>query len=166
MSVDDGGILWCAVPGHARFSYYGAPEKTGAAWRETDHGPAFTVGDIGRIDDDGFVFLDARREDLVISGGVNVYPTEVENVLREVDGVTDVAVFGVDDDSWGQRVCAAFVGTADTHTLTTYARERLAPPKRPKEYHRVDELPRTATGKLRRLDLPAVVRPRPTSPTG
>ena len=100
------------------------------------------------------------------SGGVNVYPTEVENVLREVDGVTDVAVFAVDDDSWGQRVCAAFVGPADTNTLTSYARERLAPPKRPKEYHRVAELPRTATGKLRRLDVPAVVRPRPTSPRG
>ena len=166
MSVDTDGILWCAVPAHARFSYFGAPEKTEAAWRETDHGPAFTVGDIGRIDDDGYVFLDARREDLVISGGVNVYPTEVENVLREVDGVTDVAVFGADDDSWGQRVCAAFVGTADIDTLTIHARERLAPPKRPKEYHRVDDLPRTATGKVRRLDLPGVVRPPPTSPRG
>ena len=166
MSVDDDGILWCVVPEHARFSYFGAPEKTAAAWRETDRGPAFTVGDIGRIDDEGYVFLDARREDLVISGGVNVYPIEVENVLREVDGVSDIAVFGVDDDRWGQRVCAAFVGTTDTGTLTSYARERLAPPKRPKEYHRVDELPRTATGKVRRRDLPEVIRLRPTSPRG
>ncbi len=166
MSVDDDGILWCAVPGHARFSYYGAPEKTEAAWRETDHGPAFTVGDIGRIDDDGYVFLDARREDLVISGGVNVYPTEVENVLREVDGV---------DRRRGVRRRRRQLGAAGVRgvrghgrhgTLTSYARERLAPPKRPKEYHRVDELPRTATGKVRRLDLPAVVRPRPTSPRG
>ena len=112
------------------------------------------------------MFLDARREDLVTSGGVNVNPTEVENVLREVDGVSDIAVFGVDDERWGQRVCAAFVGTTDAGTLTSYARERLAPPKRPKEYHRVDDLPRTATGKVRRRDLPEVIRLRPTSPRG
>ena len=169
MSVDDDGTLWCVVPEHARFSYYGAPDKTAAAWRKTDAGPAFTVGDLGRIDDAGYVFLDSRREDLVISGGVNVYPTEVENVLREVDGVTDVAVFGVTDETWGQRVCAAYVGATDTDTLTSYARERLAPPKRPKEYHRVAELPRTPTGKVRRLDLPDLVgaaTPPPTSPTG
>ena len=113
----------------------------------------------------------------MISGGVNVYPTEVENVLREVDGVTDVAVFGIDDETWGQRVCAAYVGSAPADTLTAYARERLSPPKRPKEYHRIEELPRTATGKVRRLDLQTVVEerrrsvskpitPRSASPTG
>ncbi len=168
ITLDDDGILWCVVPEHARFSYLNAPDKSAAAWRETADGPAFTVGDLGRIDDAGYVFLDARREDLVISGGVNVYPTEVENVLREVDGVTDVAVFGVDDDTWGQRVCAAYVGDPEGETLTAYARERLAPPKRPKEYHRVDELPRTPTGKVRRLDLPDLIAatPPPTSPTG
>ncbi len=166
ISVDADGILWCVVPEHSRFSYLGAPEKTAAAWRETAAGPAFTVGDIGRIDDDGYVYLDARREDLVISGGVNVYPTEVENVLREVDGVSDVAVFGVADDAWGQRVCAAYVGDAEVDALTSYARERLAPPKRPKEYHRVDALPRTPTGKVRRRDLSDLTSRRRTRPTG
>ena len=154
MTVDDDGRLWCVVPPHARFSYFGDPEKTAEAWRETPDGPAFTVGDLGRIDADGHVFLDGRREDLIISGGVNVYPAEVERVLGEVEGVDDIAVFGVDDDSWGQRVCAAVVGTVDDDRLTAYAREHLAPAKRPKEYHRLGELPRTPTGKVRRLDLP------------
>jgi long-chain acyl-CoA synthetase len=157
ISVADDGTLWCVVPEHARFSYLHDPEKTAAAWRETEDGPAFTVGDLGRIDEDGYVRLDGRRDDLIISGGVNVYPTEVEHVLGEAPGVADVAVFAVEDETWGQRVCAAFVGTADRADLTAYARERLSPAKRPKEYHRLDALPRTPTGKVRRLDLPRLV---------
>ncbi|GAB3258597.1 hypothetical protein GCM10027425_20150 [Alteromonas gracilis] len=153
LSVDADGHLWCAVPEHARFSYFGAPEKTAAAWRETPEGPAFTVGDLGRIDEDGYVYLDGRREDLVISGGVNVYPAEVEHVLGQVDGVDDIAVFGVDDQRWGQRVCAAYVGTADPAALDAHARTHLAPAKRPKSYHPMGALPRTATGKVRRLEL-------------
>ena len=150
MTVDEDGHLWCVVPAHARFSYFGDPEKTAAAWR----GEAFTVGDLGRVDEDGYVFLDGRREDLIISGGVNVYPAEVEQVLGEVPGVDDIAVYGVDDERWGQRVCAAVVGAVDEATLDAHAREHLAPAKRPKEYHRLDSLPRTPTGKVRRLDLP------------
>jgi long-chain acyl-CoA synthetase len=153
MTVDQDGHLWCVVPPHARFSYFGDPGKTAAAWR----GTAFTVGDLGRIDEDGYVFLDGRREDLIISGGVNVYPAEVEQVLGEVAGVDDIAVFGVDDEQWGQRVCAAVVGEAGDATLVAHAREHLAPAKRPKEYYRLDALPRTPTGKVRRLDLPALL---------
>ncbi len=122
--------------------------------RRPGAGTAFTVGDLGRIDEDGYVFLDGRREDLIISGGVNVYPAEVEQVLGEVPGVDDIAVYGVDDEQWGQRVCAAVVGEVDDATLDAHAREHLAPAKRPKEYHRLDALPRTPTGKVRRLDLP------------
>ena len=154
ISVDDDGRLWCVVPPHARFSYLDDPDKTAAAWRETPDGPAFTVGDLGRVDEDGYVHLDGRREDLVISGGVNVYPAEVERVLAEVAGVEDVAVFGREDDRWGQRVCAAVVGPVDTEVLAAYAHEHLAPAKRPKEWHRLVSLPRTPTGKVRRLDLP------------
>ena len=154
MTVDEDGRLWCVVPPHARFSYFGDPEKTAEAWRETPDGPAFTVGDLGRIDADGHVHLDGRREDLIISGGVNVYPAEVERVLGEVEGVDDIAVFGAEDEGWGQRVCAAVVGSVDDDRLAAYAREHLAPAKRPKEYHHLGELPRTPTGKVRRLDLP------------
>ncbi|GAA5149670.1 hypothetical protein GCM10023340_25370 [Nocardioides marinquilinus] len=144
------GTVWCAVPPHARFVYYGDPERTASAWRETPDGPAFTVGDLGRLDDDGYLYLDGRREDLVISGGVNVYPVEVEQVLGTHPGVVDVAVFGVDDATWGQRVCAAVVGTASAAELDAFAREHLAPPKRPKTWTHLDELPRTLTGKVRR----------------
>jgi long-chain acyl-CoA synthetase len=141
------------VPEHARFTYFGDPDKTAAAWRDTPEGRAFTVGDAGRIDDEGYLYLDGRRTDLIITGGVNVYPLEVENALREHPGVEDVAVFGRPDDEWGHRVCAAVVGSADEAELAAYARERLSPPKRPKTWTFLDELPRTATGKVLRDQL-------------
>lgn len=153
LSTDPDGQIWCVVPEHARFVYFNAPEKTAAAWRETPAGPAFSVGDLGRIDDDGYLFLDGRREDLIISGGVNVYPAEVESVLGEHPGVRDVAVYAAADERWGQRVCAAVVGEATPAELDAWVRERLAPPKRPKEYALLDELPRTLTGKVLRRDL-------------
>ena len=153
LTTDDDGRIWCAVPSHARFTYLGSPEQTAAAWRDTPAGPAFTVGDVGRIDPGGWVHLDGRRTDLIISGGVNVYPLEVENALRGLTGVDDVAVFGVPDEEWGQRVCAAVVGTASADTLRAHAREVLAPAKRPKDYVRLDALPVTATGKVRRDEL-------------
>lgn len=153
LETDERGQLWCAVPRWARFEYWRAPEKTAAAWR----GDRVTVGDLGRIDDDGVVWLDGRREDLVISGGVNVYPAEVEAVLDAHPDVVESAVFGVPDPDWGQRVVGAYVGTADAGALASWARERLAAAKRPKDLHRLDELPRTSTGKVRRLDLPAAL---------
>ncbi|EFQ84211.1 AMP-binding enzyme [Aeromicrobium marinum DSM 15272] len=152
ITVDDDGLLWCAVPPWARFTYWEDREKTAAAWRDTPDGPAFTVGDLGRVED-GYVYLDARRTDLVISGGVNVYPAEVEAVLETVPGVVEIAVFGRPDDRWGQRVCAVWVGDADEQQLRQAAEEHLAPAKRPKEYGQVPALPRTATGKVRRTDL-------------
>ncbi|KQV69789.1 AMP-dependent synthetase [Nocardioides sp. Root122] len=157
LSTDEDGRIWCAVPSHARFTYLGAPEQTAQSWRDTPAGPAFTVGDVGRIDDEGYLHLDGRRTDLIISGGVNVYPLEVENALREVAGVVDVAVFGAPDPEWGQRVCAAIVGTVSTDDLTSHARTVLAPAKRPKDYLVVPELPMTATGKVRRDVLPELL---------
>lgn len=156
MSADESGLLWCTAPPYARFEYFADPEKTAAAWRHLPSGDAFTVGDLGRVDAEGYVYLDARREDLIVSGGVNVYPAEVEGVLAAADGVQDVAVFGSADERWGQRVCAAYVGTADPDALASYARARLSPAKRPKDYVRLPALPRTATGKVRRLDLPGM----------
>ncbi|MGH3307506.1 MAG: class I adenylate-forming enzyme family protein [Nocardioides sp.] len=153
LSLDDDGTIWCTVPDHGRFTYFGDPDKTASAWRETPDGRAFTVGDVGRIDDDGYLYLDGRRTDLIITGGVNVYPLEVENALREHPGVEDIAVFGVPDDEWGHRVCAAVVGAANEAELAAYARERLSPPKRPKSWTFLEELPRTPTGKVRRDEL-------------
>jgi long-chain acyl-CoA synthetase len=149
LSVEADGTIWCAVPDHARFTYWRDPEATARAWRKD----AFTVGDLGRLDDDGYLYLDGRRDDLIISGGVNVYPLEVEQALHDLDGVDEVAVFGVSDERWGQRVCAAVVGSASPAEVQARARERLAAYKCPKQVFVVDGLPHTATGKVRRLDL-------------
>ncbi len=153
------GTIWCDMPEFARFSYWENPEATAAAW----NGDACTVGDLGRLDTDGFLYLTGRRHDLIISGGVNVYPAEVENVLAAVDGIAEVAVFGVPDDQWGQKVCAAYVtdgrtspsaATASEEALRAAATSRLAPYKRPKSYFATTDLPHTATGKLIRRSVP------------
>ncbi|MFC5999411.1 class I adenylate-forming enzyme family protein [Quadrisphaera sp. GCM10027208] len=159
LSVDADGTIWCAVPPWARFSYWGDPERTAQAWRHTPAGPAFTVGDHGRLDADGFLYLTGRREDLVITGGVNVYPLEVERVLSRCPGVREVVVVGVPDERWGQRLEAVVVPTdrspATAGDVTAFAREHLPPARRPKDVHVLDEgdLPRTSSGKVRRLEL-------------
>ena len=149
LSVDEGGQIWATLPPHARFEYWRDPAKTAAAWR----GDALTVGDLGRLDEEGYLFLEGRRDDLVISGGVNVYPLEVEGELRNHPGVEDVAVFGVDDEQWGQRVCAAVVGDLTAEDLLAWSRDRLAPHKRPKQVVLLDELPRNSMGKVLRSEL-------------
>jgi acyl-CoA synthetase (AMP-forming)/AMP-acid ligase II len=151
LEVDEDGLVWCAVPPFARFEYWRDPERTAAAWR----GDAFTAGDLGHLDADGYLFLDSRRDDLIISGGVNVYPAEVENVLSGLPGVDEVAVFGAPDTRWGQRVCAAVVGDVNPGAVIDHARSALAPYKCPKDVYLVDELPRTGTGKVRRSVLAA-----------
>jgi long-chain acyl-CoA synthetase len=141
------GTIWCDMPGFARFSYWRDPAATRRAWR----GDACTIGDLGRLDPDGYLYLTGRRHDLIISGGVNVYPVEVENALAAVDGVREVAVFGLPDEQWGQRVCAAYVAEgsqAVEEALRAAASVRLAPYKRPKTYVAAADLPHTATGKL------------------
>jgi long-chain acyl-CoA synthetase len=153
LRVADDGTVWCRCPSFARFRYWRDDAATADAWR----GDEFTVGDLGRLDADGYLFLDGRRDDLVISGGVNVYPAEVEAVLAEAPGVDEVAVFALADERWGERVCAAVVGHVAEAALRQHVSTRLAPYKRPKTYFRVDELPRTATGKLRRKALPGVL---------
>ena len=142
------GIIWCRTPAFARFSYWNDAAKTAAAW----DGDAFSVGDLGRLDD-GYLYLEGRREDLIISGGVNVYPAEVEAVLAECPGVLEVAAFGRDDDLWGQRVCVAYSGEATPEQVRTWAGERLAGYKRPKQIERLDALPHNASGKVERLTL-------------
>ena len=146
LSVDGDGAIWCEVPGYARFEYWRDAARTAAAWR----GAAFTVGDLGRLDAEGYLFLDGRRDDLVISGGVNVYPAEVEQAIALIPGVVAAAVFGVDDDRWGQRVCAAVVGAVSPSEVAAHCRDRLAPYKCPKDVFVVPELPTTSAGKLKR----------------
>ncbi|MDZ7734016.1 MAG: fatty acid--CoA ligase family protein [Acidimicrobiia bacterium] len=164
LAVDDDGVIWCRPPRYAGFEYWHDADATARAW----DGDWFTVGDLGRLDADGYLWIDGRRDDLVISGGVNVYPAEVENALAGLPGVEEVAVFGVDDERWGQRVCAAVVGDVEPEGIRRGARELLAPYKCPKQVFRLDELPRTSTGKVRRLELPDVIAGggRPGQPPG
>jgi long-chain acyl-CoA synthetase len=164
LSVDDDGTIWCRALAFARFEYWHDEARTASAWRDD----AFTVGDLGRLDDDGYLFIDGRRDDLIITGGVNVYPAEVESVLSEVPGVSEIAVFGLPDEEWGQRVCAAVVPVRSASrsgagrkrlvdALVAQATARLAGYKRPKQWEVLDELPRTATGKVQRNLIPDVL---------
>jgi long-chain acyl-CoA synthetase len=88
---------------------------------------------------------------------VNVYPAEIELALSEVSGVDEVAVFGVEDPEWGQRVCLAYVGTASESEVVDYARSHLAPYKRPKTVSKMGALPHTHTGKIDRVSLPSLL---------
>jgi long-chain acyl-CoA synthetase len=147
-----GTIYVSSLPGH-RFSYYKAPEKTERAWREE----YFTVGDLGHLDEDGYLFIADRRVDLIISGGVNIYPAEVEQALAEHPDVVDSAVFGLPDDRWGQRVHALVElrpGSArDEAGLLDFLSGRLAGFKLPRQIEFVDELPREPSGKVLKRQL-------------
>ena len=164
LSVDPDGTIWCAAPEYAEFSYWRDADRTESAWRreqftdgeqDTTLMNSFTVGDLGRLDDEGFLWLDGRREDLIISGGVNVYPAEVESVLAHAPGVEVVAVFGLADDRWGQKVCAAVTGSTTQAAVIDFAKSQMAAHKCPKAIYIVDELPHTSTGKIQRTEIAA-----------
>lgn len=151
LQTDASDLIWCRPPRCGRFEYWNAPEKTARAWRRDGF---FTVGDLGRFDDDGFLFLDSRRDDLIISGGVNVYPLRVEAALRTLEAIEDVAVFPVPDETWGQQVCAAVVSRLSEHEIAEHARAHLAPAERPKRFVFVDHIPVSeGMGKVRRSQL-------------
>jgi long-chain acyl-CoA synthetase len=147
------GTVWAEVPRHARWEYWRDPERTAAAW----DGDAFTVGDLGRLDGGGRLTLAGRPGDLVISGGLNVYPAEVERRLIEHPEVGEAVVFGVPDEQWGERVVAAVVPLPgcdpQEEELRDHAREGLQAAKVPKRIVITEELPRTSTGKTKRIGL-------------
>jgi acyl-CoA synthetase (AMP-forming)/AMP-acid ligase II len=111
-----------------------------------------SVGDVAYLDDEGYVYICDRKKDMIISGGVNIYPAEIEAVLHAHPQVLDVAVFGIPDDEWGERVHAIVQpkpGQAiDLDELRAFAESRLARYKQPRAYELRDELPRTDSGKL------------------
>jgi acyl-CoA synthetase (AMP-forming)/AMP-acid ligase II len=134
------------------FEYHNDPEKTASianerGWR--------TLGDIGYLDADGYLYLTDRQAHMIISGGVNIYPQEAENVLAGHPAVADVAVIGVPDDEMGEAVRAVVV-PVDAHAadatleaeLLAYCRAELATYKCPRAVDFVDELPRDESGKL------------------
>ena len=135
-----------------RFSYQGDDGKTAGA----HNGNAFTVGDVGWVDDDGFLYLSGRAADVVITAGVNVYPAEIEQALSDVDGIADLCAVGVADETRGEVVALHVVLTPNADEATVQAalqqraEERLAPYKRPRSVIAVESLPRDETGKLLR----------------
>ena len=128
--------------------YWKKPEAT----RETARGEWFSVGDVAWMDDEGFVYICDRKRDMIISGGVNIYPAEIEDALHRHPAVQDAAVFGIPDDEWGERVHAAVQLrpgmrlTADE--VIAFARERLGGYKVPRSVSFHDEFPRDTAGKL------------------
>jgi long-chain acyl-CoA synthetase len=144
-------FLKAAVDG--RFSYYKAPEKTA----ETFQGDHFTLGDMGYVDEDGYLFLTGRSAELIISGGVNIYPQEIDNVLVQHPAVADVCCVGGPDDAWGEAVRAVVElrpgfdpSDAIAADILAFARERLSGFKTPKSVDFTDVLPRMASGKVQR----------------
>jgi acyl-CoA synthetase (AMP-forming)/AMP-acid ligase II len=106
------------------------------------------TGDLGRLDETGRLWLVDRKGDMIITGGYNVYPREVEEVIAAAPGVREVAVVGVKDSDWGQRIVALYTGDATPEAVTGACRDALASFKRPKQVRRVDEFPLNATGKI------------------
>ncbi|MCW2545891.1 MAG: acyl-CoA synthetase [Mycobacterium sp.] len=148
------GTIWIA--GTVRFEYHNDAEKTAGAFN--DRGWS-TLGDLGHVDDEGYLYLSDRRADLILSGGVNIYPQEVEEVLALHPAVVDVAVIGVDDEEMGQRVKAvvqleppAIAGPALEAELIAYCRDRIAHFKCPRSIDFAD-VPRLPSGKVLRREV-------------
>ncbi len=148
VKIDDAGLIWIRPPGGVGFRYHNDPEKTSSAW----DGEYFTVGDIGRIDDDGYLYITDRASDMVIRGGVNIYPREIEDVLHRHPAVVDCAVVGVPDDRYGEILKAVVEVRApvDPDALAAHVREHVADFKCPEIWEFVVALPRDPSGKVQK----------------
>lgn len=111
------------------------------------------IGDFGKLDDDGYLFVESRTDDMVVVGGENVYPIEVEQLIESIDGVNEVTVLGVADEEYGEVLAAFVVGTAALDLIEKTCKAELASYKVPKRIEVLDELPRNATGKVVKRDL-------------
>jgi long-chain acyl-CoA synthetase len=135
----------------ADFEYHGDKEKT----KKNRIGKFFTVGDVGLIDEDGYLFLRDRKIDMIISGGANIYPAEIENVLLSHPKVGDAAVFGIPHEDWGEEVKAVIEPAEGVEANPSWPRRswstaptRLAKFKTPKSIDFTNEMPRDPNGKL------------------
>lgn len=151
LPAGEDGIIWFTRPAH-KFSYHGDPEKSASMFN--DQGWA-RMGDIGHLDSDGYLFITGRSDHTIISGGVNIYPREVEDLLIEHPAVDDVAVIGLPDDEYGESVKAVVTlrdgytaGPALERAVIEWTRDRLAHYKCPRSVTFVDSLPRSVAGKM------------------
>jgi acyl-CoA synthetase (AMP-forming)/AMP-acid ligase II len=128
--------------------YYKNPEKTKQALKSG----WFTAGDLGFVDEEGYFYIVDRKKDMIISGGENIYPREIEDVLRGHPAIDDCAVFGIPDDRWGEAVMAYIVlkqgKMASQQEIKAHCKTYLAGFKQPKFINFVEDLPRTASGKI------------------
>jgi long-chain acyl-CoA synthetase len=159
LGAGDTGTLYFKSRMGSDFEYHNDPEKTAAAHLEPG---VFTTGDVGHLDDEGYLWLSDRKIDMIISGGVNIYPAEIEAVLAENEAVGDVAVIGVPNEEFGEEVKAIvqLSGEPDDldqleEQLMTSCRDRLAGYKRPRSIDFIETLPRTGTGKILKRELRA-----------
>jgi acyl-CoA synthetase (AMP-forming)/AMP-acid ligase II len=143
--------LWFRTPQLMK-GYLNRPDATAEAITEDGW---FRTGDIGHVDDDGYIYVEDRLKDMIISGGENIYSIEVERVLSEHPAVADVAVIGVPDEKWGEAVKAVVTleSEATEQELTAWCSERLAGYKCPKTVDITDALPRNPTGKVLKKEL-------------
>lgn len=156
MPVGEPGTLYLRSAPGSRFEYFRAPKKT----REAFDGDFFTVGDVGYLDDEGYLFLTGRSAELILIGGTNVYPAEIDDVLLLHPDVQDAAAIGVPNDEWGEEV-KAIVSLVDgvrpsqqrAEAILAFARDQLPSIKVPRSVEFVDELPRSEAGKLYRKRL-------------
>ncbi|WP_407654408.1 acyl-CoA synthetase [Bradyrhizobium prioriisuperbiae] len=142
------GEIYSRIPASADFTYHNRPEKRA----EIDRDGFITSGDVGYIDDEGYVFISDRKRDMVISGGVNIYPAEIEAVLHGYPGVHDCAVFGIPDEEFGEALIAVIEPqggvSLDLAAVRTHLKTQLADYKVPKHIEIRTELPREDSGKI------------------
>jgi long-chain acyl-CoA synthetase len=151
LPTGEAGLVYIKAPEAGRFEYFNDAGKTASTYR----GDYFSLGDVGYLDPDGYLYLTDRSANLIISGGVNIYPAEVDAVLLEHPAVGDAATIGLPDDEWGESVLAVVepaagvtVDDALRADLLEFCRERLAHFKCPRRVEFVDELPRHDNGKI------------------
>ena len=153
VSTGEAGSVYFAGE-ESPFEYKDDPEKTAEARR----GSRFTLGDIGRVDNEGYLYLLDRRADIIISGGVNIYPAEIESALLELPSVADCCAIGIPNDEWGEEVRAVIelvaphdqADATTENTILEHCRLRLAAYQVPRRVDFVERLPRTEAGKLAR----------------
>ncbi len=153
----ESGEIWCR-----------GPVVTPGYWKRTDADEDTFVdgwlrtGDIGSRDAEGFIYIEDRLKDMYISGGENVYPAEIENILYELKEIREVAVIGVPDERWGESGCAVVAlqdgAEISSEAILEHCRPRLARFKHPNHVVFVDELPRNATGKVLKFELRKTIK--------